>query len=1338
MVAPPSTLGSSATPTQKTLQNQQSTPYLVAQSRTSLDRDGSQHPRSNNGAQALLSSSAMSYGPRGSSLAPLGAPGSFSAELRSQAVSSRASSKAEMGSIGLERLEEDTTHVSEQMISVLKESLNRELKIKEGSENMLEALNTKKAKQTKEQRTRVEAELNSSNQRIKDLVSQISELQKPQLQTPSTPTRSRMAGLFHSTGLRSPASLAKSGATDSNDEEPSESPTYVLAEILQALEVEGLAPDYYVGHANNLVELFKRHPTLKYDLVWSIFGLRMQVMLLSESREVVAAGYRMTRHAISDLNSLHKIRSLNTDYLVVLSLIKERKADVEREQALKFVRAFLEVKDGVHEISRAIVRTIASVAEHSEDRLKAICIETLAEIMIKDPALLLAAGGLRPLTDALGEGGYEACEGLIAAFLYLLDAPQRRKYLRSGFELEVLFTTFTDSLFTRERLLKQNAKAISSAMKSWPGLLTLSMYDFRAIKSLISSLMLPHPAIRETVIDLLFSLLRIKSPSWSSSFLAGRRLTTYGRVANLKAQPTKATSSLAVEEESAEKSLTDHYTALLLAVLIKSDMVPGLLQITSEPDNPTLKRRATLLLGEVLKLANKLLPPSWSSDLQLLPALFADASRFGTEERYIATGTVYQMDSVNRTLYRSAPTSTNSIANIVKNSSTDSLDEPQKSVPNPNFDETSFRQVLVDTQVLNSTNYIKWKWDLILKVIEGPLVNGKRLDEAIKASKFIKRIVSFYRPFKYRFAAVRNTGPNQKYIKVGCALIKTLLQSPEGVKYLAENKLLRQIAECLAQCDPASGITAQSPMFSQFWLSETLRSGYFAMIGVLSADQKGLQMMDRWRMINMMYHILDLNQRPDLIKLLLSNFDYSLHGHPRVLLSKALTGGTKDIRIFATNVLRKYSTRSRSKTQGVLGVSDSKWAIQLLVTQLYDPEIEVCATAIKILEEACNRKSYLEYIVECRPALDHLGEIGAPLLLRFLSSSIGYHYLDGLDYISNEMDDWFLGRNDAYVAVIEAVLTRAFAEPQEEATGRASLDEDLFEPDRFENDSRVPPHFYKELARTKEGCKLLSDKGHFDEFSATIRDSGMQTEDPEVMLKVKGCLWAVGNVGSMELGAPFLEESDVVENIVKMAENHQIMSMRGTAFFVLGLISRSVYGLEILSELGWDSNTTSMGESLGLCIPSNLRKLFSFTPWEHMKPSDITLGDSQMVLGDESRKETDPINKRILQLIVDLGNTVLTKKAINELMHIKQRKAPGFKQPELFRKIMTILECHHFRLPIRRFVVDLFDRSVMRRIVLDEESSDDEEEDMDSSDGSEAGTERQRSISVPTVPTRLE
>jgi rapamycin-insensitive companion of mTOR len=520
-------------------------------------------------------------------------------------------------------------------------------------------------------------------------------------------------------------------------------------------------------------------------------------------------------------------------------------------------------------------------------------------------------------------------------------------------------------------------------------------------------------------------------------------------------------------------------------------------------------------------------------------------------------------------------------------------------------------------------------------------------------------------------------------------------------------------------------------MFSKERLSDTCCSGYFNMLGVLSGDSMGLQLLDRWRMINMMYHIIDLKQRPDLIKLLLSNFDYSLMGHPRVLLSKALTGGSKEIRTHATNVLRRYSSRSRPNGAANQGVSDSKWAIQMLVTQLYDPEVEVCATAIKILEEACNRKNYLEYIVECRPALDHLGEIGAPLLLRFLSTSIGYHYLDGLDYISNEMDDWFLGRNDAYVSVIEASLARAFIESPEEKSGRFSIDEENLE---FEGDgdAHVPPHFYRELTRTDEGCKLLRRKGHFEEFANTIREHGMLSEDPELILKVKGCLWAVGNVGSMELGGPFLEESDVVENIIQIAESHEIMSLRGTAFFVLGLISRSTHGLEILSEHGWDSNTTNMGTSLGLCIPRDLSKLFSYKPWKHEIVSDIRASKEQKAVMAAARTDTDMVNQRILKLVMELGNTVLKNKAMGELVRIKAKRPAGFKQAALFRKILVLLECHQFRLGTRRFAIDLFDKSVMRQIVLDEEGSEDNADSDDSAN--ETRTARQRSVSDASGP----
>ncbi|KAK0711679.1 Rapamycin-insensitive companion of mTOR, N-term-domain-containing protein [Lasiosphaeris hirsuta] len=1330
-------LSASATPTQKSFSSQQSTnPVHIANAasgRPSLDRDGLQPPAPGANGARNLSTSALTFAPRGSSLNPSPMPGSFSSELRSQLNISRAGSRADM--FALEKLDEDDSSLQEQNLAYLRDALSREMKIKEGSENMLEALNSKKAKQTKEQRIRVEAELNSSSQRIKDLRQKITEAQRTRA-TPTTPTRSRTDGLLQSTnGLRSPPSASRSGA-GSDFDEPTESPTFVLAEILQALEVVGMTPDYYVSRANSLVDLFKRHPTLKYDLVWSVFGLRMQVMLLSDSREVVAAGYRMIRYAISDIASLKNIRTLNTDYLVTWSLIKDRKSDVEREQALKFVRAFLDVKDGVQEISRAIVRTIGAVAEEHDERLRPICIETLAEILVRDPRLLIASGGIGPLHEALADGSYKASESLTGAFLYLLDAPQRRQYLRAGNELEVLFTAFTDDLSSTERFLKQSAKAVTSALRSWSGLMSLSMYNFRAIKSMIHSMVAQTGSIRETVLDLLYTLFRIKSPAWATSFLAGRRLTTYGRVSNLKSTAGKASPS-DFEEDGGEQNFVEHYTALLLAIFIKAGMVPALLKMTQDTENPILKRKSTLLIGEVLKLSSRLLPPSWSSQLQLLPELFIAAAQLREESHFAATGVIYQISSVSRTLYRSSPSSY--IPSVISSSTSMDLgilDEHPKSNTSVNFDDATFRQLLIDSAVLGSSNYTKWNWDIILRLIEGPLTNGKRLEEAVKVSKFVKRIMSFYRPFKYKFSEIKSSRNTQKYVRAGCSLMHSLLQSPEGVKYLSDNKLLRQIAECLAQCDPTSGLTAQFPMFSKDRLTDTLCGGYFPMLGVLTGDVKGMQMMDRWRIFNMMYRIVDLKQRPDLIKLMLSNFDYSLQGHPRVLLSKALTAGTKDIRINATNALRKYATRPRMTAPGQ-EPADSKWAIQLLVTQLYDPEVEVCATAVKILEKACNTRNNLEYIVECRPALDHLGEIGAPLLLRFLSTSIGYHYLDGLDYISNEMDDWFLGRNDSYVSVIEASLARSFIEHQDDHTNRISVFDDEQE---MEAESHVPPHFYRELTRTREGCKLLEDKGHFAEFAATIRDYGMQSDDPEMVVKVKGCLWAVGNVGSMELGAPFLESCDVVEHIVRIAQEHEIMSLRGTAFFVLGLISRSIHGLEILSENGWDANTNVMGVSLGFCIPADLSKLFSLKPWQHTSVTSIELPASQKTEnarlppvpsrprseslikaiqaeegmdGAEIRRielDPDPTNHRILELVIDMANMVLYRRARAELMQIKTvRKAEGFGQPRLFRRVMALLECHHYRLADRSMIVGLFDKIVLRAIIFDEDEDESEE-----------------------------
>lgn len=540
--------------------------------------DANRVPRPGSGKGRSLSGGSFQFEPRTTSFAPPTAqPGSFSVDLKSMSTSRAGTPRPDLpfGQISNSTLDANNVLSSEQRRVLIQDRIAKETKIRTGTENMLEALLTKSAKQTRDQRLKVESELSSSNRKIAELHAELEdEIQKAK--GPITPPRSRLSSLFRGSPLRSPSRPANpTEYIEPNENFETESPTYVLTETLQALEVTGMEPDYYIARANSLVELFKRHPTLKYDLAWSVFGLRVQMMLLSEGSEVVAAGYRLTRYAIADRKSVKIIRALHTDELVILSLVKKGKAVLEREQALKFIRAFLDVKDGVQEISRAVLRTIVAVAEHHDDRLRNICIMTLAEILVKEPALLVSAGGIGVLNDALAEGTFHAAESLAAGFLHILDTPRRRRYLRSGRELEAVFAPFTDPLtfIGNEEKLKTCARAIAAMLKTWPGLLTLSMNRLVALRSLLESLLYPSKEARDIVIELLFDVLRIKPPTWSSSFLAGRRLTTYGRVANLQGDASVKRSRSEPEDEINRFDLTIHFAALVLATLIEAGLV---------------------------------------------------------------------------------------------------------------------------------------------------------------------------------------------------------------------------------------------------------------------------------------------------------------------------------------------------------------------------------------------------------------------------------------------------------------------------------------------------------------------------------------------------------------------------------------------------------------------------------------------------------------------------------------------------------------------------------------------------------------------------------------------
>lgn len=74
------------------------------------------------------------------------------------------------------------------------------------------------------------------------------------------------------------------------------------------------------------------------------------------------------------------------------------------------------------------------------------------------------------------------------------------------------------------------------------------------------------------------------------------------------------------------------------------------------------------------------------------------------------------------------------------------------------LDDRQFIQMINDTGVILNRDHTKWNYDLVVELLEGALMNPKRLDEAIKATKFVRRLMSFFHPSGGRFPTINRTG----------------------------------------------------------------------------------------------------------------------------------------------------------------------------------------------------------------------------------------------------------------------------------------------------------------------------------------------------------------------------------------------------------------------------------------------------------------------------------------------------------------------------------------------------------------------------------------------------
>lgn len=110
--------------------------------------------------------------------------------------------------------------------------------------------------------------------------------------------------------------------------------------------------------------------------------------------------------------------------------------------------------------------------------------------------------------------------------------------------------------------------------------------------------------------------------------------------------------------------------------------------------------------------------------------------------------------------------------------------------------------------------------------------------------------------------------------------------------------------------------------------------------------------------------------------------------------------------------------------------------------------------------------------------------------------------------------------------------------------------------EHWQYDSMAPTHFLGELTKTPEGCAYLKEKGLVTEYCEFVRVHGMEAVEDVILMNIKTALWALvslpsdladsqGNIGSTEGGLLFLEDEEIVEVIVEIAEQSPVLTIRG-------------------------------------------------------------------------------------------------------------------------------------------------------------------------------------------------
>ncbi|CAG0888038.1 unnamed protein product [Cyprideis torosa] len=691
------------------------------------------------------------------------------------------------------------------------------------------------------------------------------------------------------------------------------------------------------------------------------------------------------------------------------------------------------------------------------------------------------------------------------------------------------------------------------------------------------------------------------------------------------------------------------YLALLLCYLISENVFHLLTEVILNRSQ-RLGVKATLLLGELLHLAAMLPSPTPSRDA--LPLLVSTAGATGTSERSVrAKEAVKHLLLVEDVITRCFDVS------LLKPNSfylrqllwfhhhghgtPEEARKEEEPKPSPRKSRGSWSSSGSSKRRRRNTNDFKsllkrpfeeregptassppsaipkglqfqlnapvdsWDWNIVRNVIRDP--SAILCEEAVvpgsPSAQFVKTLVHFYAPSSELYSVMQQSSPHaEAATELGVLLFDFLLKIAETDEAPYLDALLEDIHGAIVIM--VSDAPSPSCLLAPGKLSSTLAHHYFLFVGRLTQSRKGMDILERNRIIQVLRDLLATTAHDTYFKLIISSVNYSFPGITRTLLSGALTSDKEASRIFATEFLCVLAR---------VGVPDfPSWGLELCVFQLYDPSDVVVKAAVGVLEELCEQEAYVDALVSLRPSLLHLGDAGVNLLTRCCGVPSGFQFLRDSGFLSHHLMDWRDKYHLRYVQIVHDGIANVLTRHQRDETGRYGRRTNV--PPRLVPYS-APWHLHSELSRHPEGLAfLLEREGDWMTQMWSILLSPNVGSDENNLVKIKAAIWSLAHFASPqpenggdpqgtegEVGARQNFGRDLLSAVFEIVRSADISSLRGTAFYAISLISVTVTGAELARQKGWVATASRLHlATLNLSDAS-----FSLSPSSPVTPENV-------------------------------------------------------------------------------------------------------------------------------------